>query len=72
MVDKRFVEHEDMLGSLQGLPNFNGAKQNPYEFEMLVTDLSARMGLYAKLTRSSKDGGVDCVAFDTRPIVGGQ
>lgn len=70
MVDKRFVEHEDMLGSLQGLPNL--MELNPYEFEMLVTDLFARMGLDAKLTRSSKDGGVDCVAFDTRPIVGGK
>lgn len=70
MVDKRFVEHEDMLGSLQSLPNL--MELNPYEFEMLVTDLFARMGLDAKLTRSSKDGGVDCVAFDTRPIVGGK
>ncbi|MFC9777380.1 restriction endonuclease [Paenibacillus chitinolyticus] len=70
MVDKRFVEHEDMLESLHGLPNL--MELNPYEFEMLVTDLFARMGLDAKLTRSSKDGGVDCVAFDTRPIVGGK
>ncbi|WP_054954821.1 restriction endonuclease [Paenibacillus dakarensis] len=70
MVDKRFVDHEDMLGTLQDLPNL--MELTPYEFEMLVTDLFARMGLDAKLTRSSKDGGVDCVAFDTRPIVGGK
>jgi len=30
------------------------------------------MGLDAKLTRSSRDGGVDCVAFDQRPILGGK
>ncbi|MHA0856328.1 restriction endonuclease [Paenibacillus sp. CMAA1364] len=70
MVDKRFVDHEDMLGSLNGIPNLMDL--NPYEFEQLVTDLFSRMGLDAKLTRSSKDGGVDCVAFDTRPIVGGK
>ncbi|WP_052714341.1 restriction endonuclease [Paenibacillus dauci] len=70
MVDKRFVDHESMLDSLQSLPNLMDL--NPYEFEKLVTDLFARMGLDAKLTRSSKDGGVDCVAFDTRPIVGGK
>lgn len=70
MVDKRFVDHEDMLESLNSLPNL--MELNPYEFERLVTDLFSRMGLDAKLTRSSKDGGVDCVAFDTRPIVGGK
>lgn len=30
------------------------------------------MGLEAKLTRASSDGGVDCVAFDHRPIFGGK
>ncbi len=30
------------------------------------------MGLETKLTQSSRDGGVDCIAFDTRPIVGGK
>lgn len=70
MVDKRFVDHESMLDSLQNLPNLMDL--NPFEFERLVTDLFRMMGLDAKQTRSSKDGGVDCVAFDTRPIVGGK
>ncbi len=70
MVDKRFVDHESMLDSLQNLPNLMDL--NPFEFERLVTDLFGMMGLDAKQTRSSKDGGVDCVAFDTRPIVGGK
>ncbi|WP_411344673.1 restriction endonuclease [Paenibacillus sp. WLX1005] len=70
MVDKRFVDHESLLDSLQSLPNLMDL--NPYEFEKLVTDLFARMGLDTKLIRSSKDGGVDCVAFDTRAILGGK
>jgi restriction system protein len=45
---------------------------NPFEFENLITNLFSKMGLDAKQTRSSKDGGVDTVAFDTRPIVGGK
>ncbi|WP_373228835.1 restriction endonuclease [Cohnella sp.] len=70
MVDRRFVDHEDMLDSLSNVPNLMDL--NPYQFENLVTSLFSRMGLDAKQTRSSKDGGVDCVAFDTRPIVGGK
>lgn len=30
------------------------------------------MGLETKQTRPSRDGGVDCVAFDPRPIFGGK
>ena len=30
------------------------------------------MGLDTKLTQASRDGGVDCVAYDTRPILGGK
>ena len=30
------------------------------------------MGLETKLTRSSRDGGVDVVAFDIRPVIGGK
>jgi restriction system protein len=70
MVDKRFVDHEDLLGSMNDVPNLMDL--NPYQFETLVTNLFTRMGLDAKQTRSSRDGGVDCVAFDTRPIVGGK
>lgn len=70
MVDKRFVEETDILGSIESRPNLMDL--NPFEFENLVTNLFTRMGLEAKLTRSSRDGGVDCVAFDTRPIVGGK
>ena len=30
------------------------------------------MGLETRLTRASRDGGVDCVAYDARPILGGK
>lgn len=70
MVDKRFVEHDDILGSLDASPNLMDL--NPFEFENLVSNLFGKMGLDAKLTRSAKDGGVDAVAFDTRAIIGGK
>ena len=45
---------------------------SPKEFEALITNLFGRMGLDTKQTRPSRDGGVDCVAFDPRPIFGGK
>ena len=37
-----------------------------------MSNLFSKMGLETKQTRSSRDGGVDAVAFDTRPVIGGQ
>jgi restriction system protein len=45
---------------------------SPSEFESLITNLFAQMGLETKLTQPSRDGGVDCVAFDSRPVLGGK
>lgn len=45
---------------------------SPGEFESLITNLFEKMGLETKLTQASRDGGVDCVAFDQRPILGGK
>ena len=70
MVDKRFVEQNDVLSELESRPNL--MELSPFEFETLVGNLFGRMGLDTKLTRSSRDGGVDCVAFDKRPILGGK
>jgi restriction system protein len=70
MVDKRFVEQTDVLGSLDARPNL--MELDPFEFENLVHNLFSKMGLETKLTRSSRDGGVDVVAFDKRPIIGGK
>ena len=70
MADIRFVDHTNMLSELDKRPNLMDL--NPFEFEELVTNLFEAMGLKAKLTRSSNDGGVDVVAFDNRPILGGK
>jgi restriction system protein len=70
MVDKRFVEQGDILSALDARPNLMDL--TPAEFEALVSNLFSKMGLETKLTRTSKDGGVDAVAFDTRPVLGGK
>ena len=47
-------------------------KLTPSEFESLITNLFQKMGLEARQAQASRDGGVDCVAFDPRPIFGGK
>jgi len=70
MVDPRFVQKPDMLSQLDQRPNL--AVLTPPEFEALITNLFEKMGLETRLTQASRDGGVDCVAWDMRPIVGGK
>jgi restriction system protein len=70
MVDKRFVEQSDVLSDLESRPNLMDL--NPFEFESLVSNLFSKLGLDTKQTRSSRDGGVDAVAFDLRPVIGGK
>jgi restriction system protein len=70
MVDKRFIESTDVLAGLDQRPNL--MELSPGEFEGLITNLFTKMGLETRLTQASRDGGVDCVAWDMRPIVGGK
>src|SRR3954469_12353599 len=70
MVDRRFVEESDVLGELDERPNL--MELTPGEFESLITNLFEKMGLETRQTQASRDGGVDCVAFDERPILGGK
>ncbi|HYI09857.1 MAG TPA: restriction endonuclease [Thermoanaerobaculia bacterium] len=70
MVDPRFTEQSDILGQLDARPNIMDL--TPFEFENLVGNVFTKMGLETKLTRSSRDGGVDVVAYDTRPVLGGR
>jgi restriction system protein len=70
MVDPRFIEHGEVLTELDKRPNL--MELSPGEFETLVTNLFEKMGLETKLTQASRDGGVDCVAYDQRPILGGK
>jgi restriction system protein len=70
MVDRRFIEESDVLSVLDSRPNLMDL--NPYEFENLVANLFNNLGYETKLTRSHKDGGVDAIVFDTRPVTGGK
>ncbi len=70
MVDKRFVEESDILSDLESRPNLMDL--NPFEFENLINNLFDRIGFDSKTTQSSRDGGIDVVAFDPRPILGGK
>jgi len=70
MVDPRFIEEADVLSGLDRRPNL--MELTPGEFEALITNLFEKMGLETRLTQPSRDGGVDCVAYDPRPIFGGK
>ncbi|MBR20996.1 MAG: restriction endonuclease [Leifsonia sp.] len=70
MSDARFVTEADVLSALDTRPNL--MELSPTEFESLVQNLFASMGLDTKQTRASRDGGVDAIAFDPRPIIGGK
>ncbi len=70
MVDKRFIEQGDVLSGVDSRQNLMDLTYG--EFENLTSNLFSKMGLESKLTRASKDGGVDAVAFDTRPVLGGK
>lgn len=70
MVDKRFIEESDILSDLENRPNL--MELTPFEFEDLINNLFDRIGFDSKSTQASRDGGVDVVAFDPRPILGGK
>ncbi|MFC7378033.1 restriction endonuclease [Brevundimonas sp. GCM10030266] len=70
MADPRFIDEQDVLAMLDSRPNLMDL--TPGEFESLITNLFQSMGLETKLTQASRDGGVDCVAFDPRPVLGGK
>jgi len=70
MVDPRFIEEQDVLSMLDQRPNL--MELSPGEFESLITNLFMEMGLESRQTQPSRDGGVDCVGYDPRPIFGGK
>lgn len=44
----------------------------PRDFETVVVRLFEAFGFTVELTQETWDGGIDCVAIDKRPIVGGK
>lgn len=70
MVDPRFVEEADVLSELDQRPNL--MELTPTEFESVITNLFTKMGLETAQTQPSRDGEVDCVAWDNRPVFGGK
>ncbi|MFA9559663.1 restriction endonuclease [Evansella sp. AB-rgal1] len=73
-IDKRFVESKDVLAEINSIPNL---ADMPWEdFEHLVRGLFAKyfssVGAEVKVTRTSRDGGIDAVAIDPDPIRGGK
>lgn len=70
MADARFIDQTDLVSGLSNAQNLMDL--TPGEFEVLVANLFGQMGLDSKLTRTHRDGGVDCIAFDPRPILGGK
>lgn len=70
MVDPRFIDSADVIGQLDQRANLMDL--TPMEFEGLIANLFDKMGLEMRQTRPSRDGGVDCVAYDPRPVLGGK
>lgn len=68
--DRRFIDERDLLSNLDSAPNL--MEMNPFDFEHLVCNLFSKMGLEAKPNRSSGDGGVDVIAIDPTPVLGGK
>jgi restriction system protein len=65
----KFVDEMSVAARLDSRPELLALK--PVEFEHLIRELFEAIGLKSWVTRSSKDEGVDGVAINEDPIVGG-
>jgi len=68
--DPRFVPADQIASSLDSRANL--MELTPNEFESLIQNLFESIGLDTQQTQASRDGGVDCIAYDSRPIFGGK
>ncbi len=72
--DRRFVEHYSVEGDLDDSTNL--ASMHWEDFEHLIRELFeqefSHNGGEVKVTQTSRDGGVDAIAFDPDPIRGGK
>ena len=72
--DRRFIESKEILDNMG---TENNLAEMPWEdFEHLVREVFAKEfskdGAEVNVTQSSRDGGVDAIAFDPDPIRGGK
>ena len=65
----KFVDEIDMIAGLDG--RLDLLELTPTEFEHLVRQLFEEIGMQAWITQASRDDGVDAVAINPDPIVGG-
>jgi restriction system protein len=72
--DKRFTDSYEVVSSMDEGENL--AAMDWEDFEHLVRELFekefAHEGAEVKVTRASRDGGIDAVVFDPDPIKGGK
>ena len=72
--DKRFIHSYDVTSSLDEKNNL--ASMDWGDFEHLIREIFekefSKNGGEVKVTRASRDGGVDAIAFDPDPIRGGK
>jgi restriction system protein len=66
MADPRIVDPVDIISDIDKRPNLLDLHHK--EFEAFIQNLFTKMGFDTKLYQASGDGGVDCVAYDARPI----
>lgn len=64
--DPRVVEAIDVISTLDQRPNLLDLK--PEEFESFVQNLFTKMGYETDQYRSSRDGGIDCMAYKRDPV----
>jgi restriction system protein len=65
----KFIEEMDVIAGLDGRMDLLTLK--PVEFEHLIRHLFEKMGMKSWVTQGSRDDGVDGVAINEDPIVGG-
>lgn len=74
MEDKRFVTGRPIVEAVQGDQNLASMDWEDFEHlvrEVLETEFAGNGG-EVKVTRASRDGGIDAIAFDPDPIRGGK
>jgi HJR/Mrr/RecB family endonuclease len=68
--DARIVAAIEVASRLDSRANL--MELSPNDFEALIQNLFTKIGLDTHQTQASRDGGVDCIAYDSRPIFGGK